>query len=131
MTTAVRPESGLDWAIEIPECVDRENDEYSSSGFNDVLYNVALAGRFGFIDVPKSLPLIEQALLATVHTMMDNLKHVHPDDPNANVQQYITNLGRTFYWYIRIAQAKPQVGHFVGNASGNENDADLWQHAGH
>jgi hypothetical protein len=133
MTTAVRPKSGLDWAIEVPECVDKNDPDLTVSPFNSILYLIAAGARFGWTKIPKSLSLTEQALIANFRSLVDNdLKHIHPDDTNENVQQYITALGRTLYFYARIAQTNPEVGHFIGSGkNGNDDDADRWLHAGH
>lgn len=123
MTTAVRPESGLDWAIETPDLIDGEG---FVKGFGGVLYNIALAARFGFENMPRKLPLTEQALLANFRTWVEETPVLDLDDPK------IADFGRIVYLYLRAAKTKPQVGHFIGNGfSGNNEDADRWAHAGH
>lgn len=128
MTTAVRPKSGLDWAIETPDLVDKDGN--FDGTFNSILYNIAAGARFGWTKIPKSLSLTEQALIANFRSLVD---HNKPIDLNSeNGKAWLLDMGRVFQMYVRAAIADPQVGHFVGRGfEDNEKEADRWQHSGH
>lgn len=127
MVTAVRPKSGLDWAIETPDLIDEDGN--FDGVFNGILYNIALGARFGWEKIPKSLSLTEQTLIANFRTWIDSEKSA----PTQIISdQYLADMGKAVYMYMRAAIANPQVGHFIGRGSkGNDEEADRWQHSGH
>lgn len=125
MTTAVRPASGFDWEIEIPEVREEGNWAF----LNDALYSIAIGARFGWIDMPD-LPLDEQALLAWYRGKKDIFANGRELVGN-DIQEF-AGIGKSFLWFARTGITNPQVGHFIGRGpDGNDEDAERWQHAGH
>lgn len=135
MTPAIRPKSGKPWEDEVPES---EN----CPEFDQTLYLVAAGARMGWQNMPKrGLSITEQAYVASLRTLVENM-NTEFSIAGGLLKQYgllsskkealtpgqislLISWGRTLLSFAYVANANPEVGHFVGAGSDqNEKNAD-------
>jgi hypothetical protein len=151
MTTAVAPANAMNWSEVFSTDKGFPDEGPHWRVINDVLYNIALAGRFGFVGMPHDfkentnnwshtecdrcdkprkehpieLSLTEQVVLAVFRSWSDNneIKNVRYNSRKWN--KIVREMGTSMLMKCLIANADPRVGHFVGRGfDQNEKDAD-------
>jgi hypothetical protein len=152
MTTAVTPTTARNWSEVFPKPqYPDEGDIWET--INNLLYDHAVFGRFGLSNTPHDfkhdafyddpakcsrcdkgpgehpieLTLSEMVILGMFRNYMESEylfdeKYDFGGEQHANI---IKGLGERFYHLLKVARAKPTVGHFVGQSfRDNEKAAD-------